>query len=153
MVRPTAAAQTGAHLAFAGGVIATSLLAASAVYLPSRIYQDRAGRPDVLVPAIALIPATAIKIALSYFLLPELYRAGGGEPDIANTRATMWKWVQWPALGAAVSVALYFFGAALEHEQFGRGQYVMIAGFSGLALSHTLFDVLAIVGSSKGYRQ
>ncbi len=93
-----------------------------------------------------------LKLAATYFLLPELYRAGGGRPDIELTREVTWRWVRWPALGAALSITLLIIGASLEHGQWGRGQATLIAGFTGLTVSTTLFDVLAIVGSHRGYR-
>src|SRR5690606_25679120 len=106
-----------------------------------------------LVPSTALVFAGAAKLAATYWLLPELYRVGGGEPDIAATREAMWRLVRWPALGAAVSIAALVVGSALELGHFGRGQWVMIGGAAGLTLSHTLFDILAILGSSQGYRR
>ncbi|MBK7858433.1 MAG: hypothetical protein IPJ65_07380 [Archangiaceae bacterium] len=150
--RPGALRQTGAHLLFAAGVVASSLLAVGLVYLPARGYFDVVGRPEPLVGTITFVPAGALKIAVSYWLLPELYRAGGGTPDIEATRQTMWRWVRWPALTAALGVVACIVGAALEREAFGRGQLLMAVGFSGVALSHTAFDILSIVASSYGYR-
>lgn len=144
---------TRAHLAFAGGVVAASLLATAMVFVPSRIAFDVNGKPDPLVNAAGIIAGGGARLGLGYFLLPELYRAGGGKPDIDATRERMWKWIRWPALGAAVSAGLFLAAAVLERTQYGRGQYLMLVSFSMLAASHTLVDILSIVGSSKGYRQ
>ncbi len=151
--RPGALGQTGAHFAFAGGVVATSLATVGLVYAPGRIYFDNAGRPEPLVATTAIVFAGGLKLAATYFLLPELYRAGGGAPDIDATRDVMWRWIRWPALGAALSITLLVIGASLEHGQWGRGQALLIAGAAGLTASTTLFDILAIVGSSRGYRR
>lgn len=151
--RPGALGQTGAHFAFAGGVVVSSLAAVALVYAPGRIYFDHAGRPEPLVASTALVFAAGLKLAATYFLLPELYRAGGGEPDIGATREVMWRWIRWPALGTALSITLLLVGSALEQGQWGRGQVALIAGAAGLTLSHALFDVLSIVGSSRGYRR
>lgn len=151
--RPSALAQTGAHLAFAGGVVASSMLATVMVYGPGALHYDRTGRPEPLVPITAMIFAGAFKVAATYFLLPELYRVGGGTPDIEATRQQMWKLVRWPAVAAGVSILLLLLGAGLEYDNFGRGQNVMIAGAIALTVSHGLFDILSIVGSSQGYRR
>ena len=151
--RPSALAQTGAHLAFSGGVIATSLLVTALCYLPGTVYYGAAGRPEPLVPTTAMIFGGALKLAVSYWLLPELYRVGGGTPDIAATRQAMWRLVRWPAITAAVSIAVLLLGAALENGHFGRGQNLMIGGFAGLTGSLSLFDILSIIGSSQGYRR
>lgn len=151
--RPSALAQTGAHLAFSGGVIVTSLLVTALCYLPGTVYYGAAGRPEPLVPTTAMIAGGALKVAVTYWLLPELYRTGGGTPDIEAARQAMWRLVRWPAITAAVSIAVLILGAALENGHFGRGQNLMIGGFAGLTGSLSLFDILSIVGSSQGYRR
>ena len=151
--RPGVPGQTAAHLAFAAGVVASSMLGTVLVYLPGTLYFGRTGRPEPLVPATAAIPVGALKLAVTYWLLPELYRVGGGTPDIDATRQAMWRLVRWPAIGVALSLALLVTGAALEYDHFGRGQSLMIGAFAGTVLSHAVFDVLSIVGSSQGYRR
>ncbi|MBL8955528.1 MAG: hypothetical protein JNK82_32435 [Myxococcaceae bacterium] len=151
--RPGVAAQTGAHLAFAGGVLVSTLATVALVYAPGRVAYDVAGRPEPLVTTSAMAVAAGLKLLATWFLLPELYRLGGGHPDIEQTRETMWRWVRWPALGAALSITLLIVGSALEQNQWGRGQAVLIAGAAGLSLSLPLFDIFAIVGSGRGYRR
>lgn len=142
----------GAHLAFAAGVVASSLAAVAGAYVPGRVAFDAQGHPDPTTTATAALIAGGFKVAVTYFLLPELYRVGGGTPDIDNVRTTLWRWVRWPAVAGALFGALMLGGALLERGQFGRGEPLIIGGFAGLIASHTLFDVLSIVGSSRGYR-
>jgi hypothetical protein len=151
--RPDAAGQTGAHLAFAAGVVASSLAAVAIAYVPGRIAFDTQGHPDPTTTSTAALVGGGFKVAVTYLLLPELYRLGGGTPDIDAVRAATWRWVRWPAVAGALFAALMLTGALLERGQFGRGEPLIIGGFAGLIVSNTLFDVLSIVGSSKGYRE
>src|SRR5262245_36680426 len=89
---PSTAGQVGAHLAFSGGMVAATGLSLALVYVPSRIQFETAGRPEPLVLAGALLLTGAVHVALTELVLPELYRLGGGTPDLATTHSVTWEY-------------------------------------------------------------
>jgi hypothetical protein len=150
LAQPTRAQRAGAQATFIAAFAASNAVAAALAYVPPRVQFDRAGRPDPLVTTGGLLLGALAQVALAP-LLAEAYRIG--DADLAQVRRTMWQWSRWPALGAAVAVLLFGAGALLERNDFGRGQGLMIGGAALLAVSWVTFDVTAIIGANRGYRE
>ena len=140
-----------AHVAFATGLMISNGLAIGLGYVPGRVQFELTGRPDPLVTATGLLIAGAAQLAIAYFVLPEAFALA--EADVDATRAAAWRWERWPAIGGALGVLLFTVGAGVERDHFGRGQDLMIVGAVLSAAAYVAFDVLAILGASRGSRE
>jgi hypothetical protein len=112
------------------------------------------GRPSATCAAGGLLLGSALQVGLSIALLPLILQLGdadGLEGSIAATRLEQWRWARWAALGAGLFIATYVVGAAIDRVHFGSGQYVMAVGAAGVGVTWITFDVLQLIGATRGY--
>lgn len=157
--RPTLLSPRPAHprlgLAVSAAALATLASTAAAIgagwILPAACF-GAFGRPDPWCSAGGFAIGTGVQLGLT-LLVPEVYRlAGGATPEaIASARLGLWRHARWAALAAAAFVVLYGVGAGLEHVDFGKGQPLLIVGGLGIAASALAFDVLAVIGATRGF--
>jgi hypothetical protein len=152
---PVRAAPPRLGLAVSAAALATLASTAASIgagwILPAACF-GAFGRPDPWCSAGGFALGTGVQLGLS-LLVPEVYWLAGGatREAIASARLGLWQHARWAALAAAVFVVLYGIGAGLEHVDYGKGQPLLIVGGVGLAATALSFDVLAVIGATRGF--
>ena len=114
------------------------------------------GRPEPLCSASGLVLGGGVQVGLVALLVPEVYRLANdasGAGDVGASRAGLWRYARWAAVAAAFFAFTYFMGAVAEHGAYGNGQPAMLVGGVGLAVAGMAFDVLAVIGVSRGHAE
>lgn len=150
---PSASEHRGIALASAAVTLGLSnLAAAGVVWAATAARFEQLSRPDPFYIGLSLATGVAVQLLAAHFVVPEATRLGGVR-DVERVRAEAWRWSRWAALLGSVSVGLFTTGALVERDQFGNGQALLLAGAVGSFVSFVLFDVLEVVGLSRGLRQ
>ncbi|MBE2248131.1 MAG: hypothetical protein IAE78_01200 [Myxococcus sp.] len=134
--------------------LATAALASFAgALLPTAAFEAR-GRPDPLALAGGFAIAALLNAAVLHLAVPLLTAMGQSGDVAASTkaaRANAWRASRWALLGAAVGLVVLTAGAVAERDQFGSGQWPMLAGAGTLVASMGTFDVLEAVYAWQGF--
>lgn len=141
---------TGATAAFIGSMSAG--IAVSVAILEAQF--KAAGRPDPFATSSAIVGGFGTTVILSQLLVPGTMlladeRAAAGSFEDAWRVA--WRRSRWAVAAGAVASALLFGGAALEAQQFGQGQSLLLAGAMGMLGATFTYGALEVTGAIAGY--
>jgi hypothetical protein len=127
-------------------LVATSstLSAALTVAIPFASAAQR-GPIEPLSSAGALLVGSALQLAFTWLLLPEVFRLSDVSPN--TIRAAMWPSTRLLAAALGLSVLVYLVGAVLETNRYNTGQGVMLAGLTGCVVTGVAFDLFAVLGA------
>lgn len=140
------ATTTGFVASFTAGIyVSTALLRAQFV---------AHGRPDPFATGSALVGGFATTVLLSQLLVPAatlLGNEGGAAGTLEAAWFGGWKRARWAFIAGVVSSAVFYGGVALENQEFGRGQELLLAGGIGLIGATVVYGVLDVTGAISGY--